>query len=214
MRQESTIFQEDGVMLYRLSYLMLITLLIVPEVTAQTLSHTYHVSKKGQAATSSINTDWHVVTGPDKDFIVKFPSEPEQRTEVDKLGEAMRRYRVTKGSLLFQLMFWDTNFDPTSREGNELSPEFSRDMLAQAKHEGWTVIRAQLLNRNIYEQERWTPMDSDPNHKLHLTVRHVRRYGREYILACSSLIPDKVISPEMCRQFFKSFRVIGKPHPQ
>jgi hypothetical protein len=189
-------------------------LLIVPEVTAQTLSITSHVRKKGQAANSSINTDWHVVIGPDKDFIVNFPSEPEQGTEVAKLGGAMRLYRATKGSLLFQLMFWDTSFAPTSRKGNELPPEFSRDMLAQAKHEGWTVLRAQLLNRNIYEQERWTPMDSDPNHKLHLIVRHVRRYGREYILACSSLIPNKVVSPEICRQFFKSFRVIGKPHLQ
>jgi hypothetical protein len=195
----------------RLNLLVLSILLLATGVAAQKLNSDSKATQKVKDAKAATETRWHTFTGPDRDFIIEFPFKPRLGTKKEGLGETMRQYDSTKGSLLFQLMFWDTGFARTSRQGNQLPPDFSQDMIEQAKQEGWTVIRSQLLSNNLYEQERWTPLDSNPERKVHLIGRHIRRYGREYILTCSSLIPDKEVEREVCRYFFNSFRITGKP---
>jgi hypothetical protein len=186
-------------------------LLLIPGVAAQKLNSSSKATQKGKNANTVTQARWRTFTSPNRDFVIEFPSKPRPGTKEEELGETMRRYDSTKGSLLFQLIFWETGFARTSRQGNQLPPDFSQDMIDQAKQEGWTVIRSQLLSNNVYEQERWTPLDSNPERKVHLIGRHIRRYGREYIITCSSLIPDKEVEREVCRYFLNSFRITGKP---
>lgn len=198
-------------MFRRLNLLVLSILLLTLGVAAQKLNPSSKAAQKVKDTNTATEARWHTFTSPDGDFVIKFPSELRLGTRDERLNETMRHYNSTKGSLLFQLIFWETGFARTSRQGNQLPPDFSQDMIEQAKQEGWTVIRFQLLSNNLYEQERWTPLDSNPERKIHFIGRHIRRYGREYILSCSSLIPDKEVEREVCRYFFNSFRITSKP---
>jgi len=195
----------------RLNLLVLSILLLTFGMAAQKLNPSSKATQKVKDAKTATETRWHIFTSPNRDFVIEFPSKPRIGTKEEELDETMSRYDSTKGSLLFQLMFWNTGFAQNSRQGNQFPPGFGQDMIEQAKQEGWTVIRSQLLSDNIYEQERWTPLDSNPERKVHLIGRHIRRYGREYILSCSSLVPDKEVEREVCRHFFNSFRITGKP---
>jgi hypothetical protein len=79
---------------------------------------------------------------------------------------------------------------------------------------GWVVLRSELLRKNVYEQETWSPMKRNPNLRLHYVERNIVRYGRQYILSCSSLVPEQKVNPNLCYRFFNSFRVIREPQPQ
>ena len=194
--------------------LITLTLICVSTVVAQRQSSSLKPSPPKSVRVTPIAAGWRIFTAPDNDFVVQFPAEPQRDTEIKTPSETMRRYSSVGGTILFQLMFFDTEFDPTSRDGNQLPVNFRQDMLDQAQQEGWTITRSQLLRKNVYEQERWAPMDKNPNQKLHVVTRHIRRYGRQYILACSSLIPDKTLDSIICHRFIDSFHSIEAPQPK
>jgi hypothetical protein len=157
---------------------------------------------------------WYVFTSPDKDFVIQFPSKPERRADDEAPSGTSRNYVLIREDLVFQLTFMDTGLERRSREGNQLPLGFRQEMLDQAKKRGWTVIRSELLRVNVYEQETWSPTKRDPSRKLHYIERNVVRYGRQYILTCSSITPDRRVNVALCKRFFNSFRVVGEPRPQ
>ncbi len=157
---------------------------------------------------------WYIFAGPDRDFVVEFPSAPKRMSDNEAPGGTARNYVLVKDGLTFRLHFIDTGLDPGSREGNQLPLDFRREMLEHARERGWTVVRAELVHRNVYEQETWSPMKSNAAGSLHYIERDVVRHGRQYILTCASLIPDKKADASLCRRFLDSFRVTGEPQPQ
>lgn len=126
----------------------------------------------------------------------------------------MRTYALDAGSISLLLSYVDLDYEPASRTGNQLPLTFRREMLEHARNRGWTVLRSELLRKNIYEQETWTSMKERPNLRLHYVERTIIRYGRQYTLTCSSLIPEQKVNAETCRRFFSSFEVVGEPRPQ
>lgn len=160
------------------------------------------------------NDRWYVFNAPDKDFVVEFPAKPERERDDEAPSGTMRSFALDGASMSFLLSYVDVGYDPTSREGNQLPLTFRQTMLEQARERGWTVLRSELLRKNVYEQETWSPTKANPRLRLHYVERNIVRYGRQYVLTCSSRIPERKVDSELCRRFFDSFRVIREPQPQ
>jgi hypothetical protein len=194
---------------------LILTLTLVNGTAAQT------VSTKSRPLTSSktnsqakVNGRWYVFNAPDKDFVVEFPAKPKREPDDEASSGTMRSYALDDESMSFLLYYVDVGFDPASREGNQLPLTFRQTMLEQARERGWTVLRSELLRKNVYEQERWSPMTANPRLRLHYVERNIVRYGRQYVLTCSSRVPERKVDLELCRRFLDSFRVIREPQPQ
>lgn len=157
---------------------------------------------------------WYVFNAPDRDFVVEFPVKPRREPDDEAPGGTMRSYALYTASMSFMLSYVDVQYEPTSREGNQLPLNFRQSMLEHARERGWTVVRSELLRKNVYEQETWSPTKANPNLRLHYVERNIIRYGRQYILTCSSLIPERKVDLEACRRFIDSFRVLREPQPQ
>jgi hypothetical protein len=157
---------------------------------------------------------WYVFNAPDKDFVVEFPAKPKRELDDEAPSGTMRSFVQDGPSMSFLLSYVDVGYDPSSREGNQLPLTFRQTMLEQARERGWTVLRSELLRKNVYEQETWSPMRANPDLRLHYIERNIMRYGRQYILTCSSRIPERKVDSDMCHRFFESFRVIREPQPQ
>lgn len=157
---------------------------------------------------------WYTFNAPDKDFIIEFPTKPKREADSEAPGGTMRNYVLDTSSMSFSLSYVDVGLDPTSRDGNQLPPTFRQSMLDHARERGWIVLRSEMVRKNVYEQETWSPTRGNPNLKLHYIERNVVRYGRQYILTCASLIPEQKVNPDLCRRFFSSFRTIREPQPQ
>ena len=190
---------------------LIFTIALVNVTAAQTRDRK---SQPSPAPQITNRNRWYGFSAPDKDFVVEFPAKPKRQADDEAPGGTMRSYALDTGSMLFLLSYIDSDYDPTSREGNQLPLTFRREMLDHARERGWTVIRSELLRKNIYEQETWSPIKEHPNSRLHYVERTVMRYGRQYTLTCASLIPEQKVNQELCRRFFDSFRVVREPQPQ
>lgn len=157
---------------------------------------------------------WYEFTSPDKDFTVEFPARPTRESDIEAASGTMRNYTFDTASESFLLSFIDTDLDPSSRERNRLPLTFRQSQVDHARERGWTIVRAAMLRRNVYQEERWTPMRHDPERKLHFVARNIARYGRQYILTCASLVPDRKVDAARCVRFLDSFRVVREPQPQ
>jgi hypothetical protein len=203
------------VMTAKLVRFLIFTLALVNSTVAQIGDRKSQPSPAPQIKSQTISKDrWYIFSAPDKDFVVEFPAKPKREADGEAPGGTMRNYALDTDSMSFLLSYVDLESEPTSREGNQLSLTFRREMLNYARERGWTVIRSELLRKNVYEEERWSPMKEHPNLRLHYVERTVIRYGRQYILTCASLIPEWKANPELCRRFFDSFRVVREPQPQ
>jgi hypothetical protein len=201
-------------MLHYFMLLLIATLLLLPHATAQTQTKNPSTSRSSGARKRPATNRWYVFTGPDRDFVVEFPGESKHQVDSEAASGTMRNFTFDSDSMSLLLSYVDLGIDPTTREGNQLPLNFRQTMLDHAQDRGWTVIRSQLLRQNIYEQETWSLTKSSPIKRLHYIERNIVRYGRQYILTCASLLPEKKVSPELCRRFLDSFRVLREPQPQ
>ena len=193
----------------RLIGFLIFTLLLVNGVIAQQWQRNKLRPRDAQTpARTTSGKKWLIFSAPDGGFTIEFPSKP-QRVEVpaDSSKTALH-YSASEGTILFQLVAATTEFSPPSRKGNSFPADFKRQMLEQARRNGWIITRSVLLRPDLYEQERWVPTDTDPRHKLNFISRHFMRGGKHYTLACSSLIPDERVDIDICRRFFNSLRNI------
>lgn len=200
-------------MITKLIRFLILTLVLVNSTAGQIDSKKSpsHVPKT--VTHTTIKGRWYVFSAPDKDFIVEFPAKPNREADSEAPSGTMRNYAVDTNSISLLLSYVDLDYEPPSRAGNQLPLTFRREMLEHARNRGWTVLRSELLRKNIYEQETWTPMKERPNLRLHYVERTIIRYGRQYTLTCSSLIPEQKVNPETCRRFFGSFKVIREARP-
>ncbi|HEX8846699.1 MAG TPA: hypothetical protein VF791_18785 [Pyrinomonadaceae bacterium] len=195
-------------------HLLLSTLFLLPHATAQTRTKNTTQGESTHTSRKPVIKRWYVFTGPDRDFVVEFPAKPKHEADSEAPSGTMRNFAFNIDSMLFLLSYVDLGLDPATTEGNQLPLDFRQSMLSHAKEQGWTVLRSQLLRKNVYEQETWSLTKSNPIRRLHYIERNIVRYGRQYILTCSSLLPEQKVSPEICRRFFDSFRVVREPQPQ
>lgn len=194
---------------------LIVSLVLVNATPAQSggrKAQTPHVPQLIKQTTSKGR--WYVFDGPDKDFVVEFPAKPERAPDDEAPSGTMRSFVLDAASMSFLLSYVDVGIDPTSREGNQLPLTFRQSMLEHARERGWTVLRSELLRKNVYEQETWSPTKANPRLRLHYVERNIVRYGRQYVLTCSSRIPERKVDLELCRRFFDSLRVIREPQPQ
>lgn len=194
---------------------LIFTLMVVNSVAAQqgdVKSRPLHDKKP--SSRPAVTTRWYTLAAPDKDFIVKFPGAPRREAESEAPSGTMRNYALHTDFMLFRLSYVDVGVDPSSREGNQLPLTFRQQMLDRARERGWIVLRSELLRKNVYEQETWSPTKRNPRLRLHYVERNIVRYGRQYLLTCASLISERKVDHALCRQFFESFRVIKEPQPQ
>jgi len=194
---------------------LVLTLILVNNTEAQLYNWKSQPPLFQQPATKTIvKGQWYIFSAPDKDFILEFPEKPKREPDSEAPGGTMRTYILNMSSMAFMLSYVDLDYEPASRSGNQLSLTFRRETLDHARERGWTVIRSELLRKNIYEQEIWSPMKEHPNLRLHYVERTVIRYGRQYTLTCASLVPDQKVNPVFCHRYLNSFQVIREPQPQ
>jgi hypothetical protein len=194
---------------------LILTLALVNSTTTQIASTKSQPPLTSKANSSAIIKDrWHVFKAPDKDFTIEFPAKPKHEPDGEAPSGTMRKFALDTASMSFLLSYVDIGYEPTSREGNQLPLTFRQNMLDHARERGWTVIRSELQRKNVYEQETWSPTKANPNLRLHYIERNIIRYGRQYVLTCSSRILERKVKFDLCRRFFDSFRVIREPQPQ
>lgn len=194
---------------------LIVSLVLVNGTAAQSDGRKTRAPHAPQLMKQSTSRErWYVFNAPDKDFVVEFPAKPKRETDDEAPSGTMRVFVLDITSMSLLLSYVDIGYDPASREGNQLPLTFRQTMLEQARERGWTVLRSELLRKNVYEQETWSPMKADPRLRLHYVERNIIRYGRQYILTCSSRIPERKVDFELCHRFIDSFRVIREPQPQ
>lgn len=193
-----------------LIHLLTFTLILVNGTTTQ---HKRKEFGRSTAVESADDNRWYTLVSPDGDFTLDFPSIPNQIADAEAPGVGVLHYSLSKEATLFQLAVIDSGFSPSSREGNRLPVDFTRQMLEQARDEKWIVVRAKLIRPDLYEQERWSPTN-DPSKKFNIISRHVMRNGKHYTLGCSSLATGERVDAKMCRRFFESFHLLKSPNFQ
>lgn len=194
---------------------LIFTLLVVNSTAGQQGKGKSQPPQAPKATSSATNSKlWYVFNAPDKDFVIEFPTRPKREADTEAPSGTMHNYVLNTDSISYSFSYVDTGLEPTSREGNQLPQMFRKSMLENAAEQGWVVLRSELLRKNVYEQETWSPIKRKPDQRLHYIERNIVRYGRQYILTCASLIPEQKVNSELCRRFFNSFQVIGEPQPQ
>lgn len=203
-------------MTINLSRFLIFTFLLVNVATAQSKKGKLQRQVASRAASTSItNERWYKFTSPDKDFVIEFQSKPERMADSEAPSGTARNYSLIRNSMIFQLSYVDTGINTGSRDSNQFPPKFSQEMIEYAiQSRGADVLRSQLLHINVYEIEIIFPRKGDRSLMLHSVERYIIRYGRQYTLSCSSIIPNKRANAMTCQRFFNSFRVVGVPQPQ
>lgn len=195
---------------------LIFSLLLVNATVAQKRGEKTRRQRTPRVTSATTATGrWYVFTSPDKDFVIEFPSKPQRLADDEAPSGTSRNYISVNHPTMFHFFYVDTGFDPGDRESNQLPPKFSQEMVEDAMRERKsTVLRSQLLHINIYELEVLTPRKGDKNLMIHSIERYVIRYGRQYTLACSSIVLNERVDAAMCQRYFDSFRVVGVPQPQ
>lgn len=158
---------------------------------------------------------WRTVTGPDKDFTVDFPAQPERdefrgNPIMGKAGRLTRRYFAFKGTMALFISFQDLDYAPNTPFADRVSPSYERKIREVARRDGWKIIRIRRLSDSVVETEAWT-RSADRAGYVHTISRLVVRSGQAYELECSSVPTGREVDRAVCRRFFDSFRIIGPP---
>lgn len=194
-----------------LSYLLALTIVLVNGAAAQ--NRAIKPRRPSLPHTTS-NNGWYTLASPDKDFLIEFPLMPRREKDTDAPSGTSRSYVLVNDSVIYQLYYVDTGFNPGDYDANQFPPTFGRERIEQAREKGSTILRSQLLRINVFEYEVLSPRKGDADKMLHWIERHIIRYGRQYTLSCGSTIPNQKVDTRICRRFFESFRVIRAPQPQ
>lgn len=194
---------------------LIFTFLLVNVAPAQSQRGKLQRQRTLRAPSTSItNERWYKFTSPDKDFVIEFQYKPERMADSEAPSGTARNYALIRNSIIFQLSYVDTGIDAESRNSNQFPLKFSQEMIEHAiQSRGADVLRSRLLHINVYEIEILSPRKGDRSLMLHSIERYVIRYGRQYTLSCSSIIPNKRVNAITCQRFFNSFRVVGIPQP-
>lgn len=158
---------------------------------------------------------WKTLVGPDKDFTVDFPVEPERdefrgKSNAGKAGRLIRRYFAITDSLMLAISFQDLEYGPQSPLANRVAPTYERKIRQVGRRDGWKIIRIQRLSDSVAETEAWDRASGTGGY-VHAISRTVVRNGQIYDLQCRSTFTEREVDKVICNRFFNSFRVIGPP---
>lgn len=159
--------------------------------------------------------EWGTLTGPDRDFTIDFPVEPERdefRAEpsTGKAGRLVRRYRAYVGKTVLVITFEDLDYPANSPFADSVASTYEQRIRKAAKQNGWKIIRIQRPSNSAAETEAWEQLDK-PAGYVHVISRIVVRNGQAYDLQCRSMLLDREVNRATCRRFIDSFRIIGPP---
>lgn len=194
-----------------LSHLISALLLFTISASAQRQS----AENEGDRLVQPAYKQWRTYTGPDKDFTIDFPVKPKRdeyrsKRSTGEAGPLVRRYSAQTATLLFIVGFQDAGYKPDSPFANSISPDFERKLKEKYKETGWKIVGIQRLSNSIAEVEEWERI-STPSGYAHVISRTIVRNGQVYDLQCRSTFIGQEVDRNVCRRFFKSFRVIGPP---
>jgi hypothetical protein len=100
---------------------LIFTLALVNSTAAQIRGNRSHPSPAQQIKSEAIKKDrWYVFNAPDKDYVIEFPSRPRREPDDEAPSGTMRNYALYTPSMSFMLSYVDVEYEPTSREGNQL----------------------------------------------------------------------------------------------
>lgn len=178
-----------------------------------TSSYAARANKQRGQRSAEVPRRWNTFVGPDADFSVQFPAEPRLEEGIQEEGEVAirRRYSYYGAPLWLSITFQDLGFPPDSRQANELTSNLDELMALYTKDRGGKIIRVRRLAKNIIEFERRVP-SKQSKYDRHIITRFIQRNSRMYILACVPLADGQEVDKNVCRRFFKSFRITGVPH--
>jgi hypothetical protein len=194
--------------IYGVRVIVLLSLTLV--VQGQHIQQSQHRSRSKSSTTKPVNTDWYKFKGPDKDFILDFPTRPKRVEDVQGPVTVLRRYAVATDTMYFEISIQDFGGAPGSPEANSLSPKFEQTMSEMLGEDGIKIVQLRRMTKGSYELEMWSPALT-PGDYLHALQRGILRNGRNYAMRCGSLVIGQEVNRAVCHRFFNSFRIIGIP---
>jgi hypothetical protein len=161
------------------------------------------------------NEEWGTLTGPDRDFAVDFPVEPERdefraASGMGKAGHLVRRYRAYTDKAMLVITFEDLAYPANSPFADIVASTYEQKIRKAARQKGWKIIRIQRLSNSAVETEAWERLDK-PAGYVHTISRTVIRNGQVYDLQCRSMFIGQEVDKPFCQRFLNSFRIIGPP---
>jgi len=153
---------------------------------------------------------WRKFIGPDEDFSLLFPSKPDRLQDGQGSVTIMRHFQSASGSYSFAVVIQDFGGDPAAHENNAFSPNYEK-IIADGKEAGGArVVQMRRIAPNISESEYWDPNDERTGYQ-HSLNRSILHRGRLYYLGCGRLVEDLEVDKKVCRMFFNSFKLLGRP---
>lgn len=189
---------------------IMVLLLVITVADAQQRSPRRSGAQNKIPVAKSQNLDWYTFSGPDKDFILDFPTKPTRAEDVQGPVTILRRYVSTTNTTYFEISIQDYGGAPDSPEANSYGPKFEQNLSQMLSEDGFRIVQIRRTTKNTYEIEAWTP-SLTPGKYLHSLARGVLQKGRQYRMTCSGLIIGGEVDRRVCRRFFNSFRIVGVP---
>jgi hypothetical protein len=157
---------------------------------------------------------WRTLVGPDQDFSVSLPAEPERKSEITHqtpfTGQTITSYSARMGEAYFFVVnFRDLPAKVASIDRQQVLTEYERGLFLDA----WSVVKQEKLPDGGWQYEAVTPLQvgfkSPP--KARLRTRVYFRGSRMYTLAVLSRDPS---SPsDQAQRFFSTLRFMKAPPP-
>lgn len=157
---------------------------------------------------------WRTIVGPDQDFSVSLPAEPERKSEITHqtpfTGQTITSYSARMGEAYFFVVnFRDLPAKVASIDRQQVLTEYERGLFLDA----WSVVKQEKLPDGGWQYEAVTPLQvgfkSPP--KARLRTRVYFRGSRMYTLAVLSHDPS---SPsDQAQRFFSTLRFMKAPPP-
>ena len=157
---------------------------------------------------------WRTLVGPDQDFSVSLPAEPERKSEITHqtpfTGQAITSYSARMGeAYLFVVNFRNLPAKAASMDRQQVLTEYERGLFLDA----WSVVKQEKLPDGSWQYEAVTPLQvglkSPPEARLRTRVYF--RGGRMYTLAVLSRNPKA--PADQAQRFFSTLRFLKAPPP-
>lgn len=196
-----------GQQLIAISALMITVIAPIPTLRAQGKQVGRKTAPRRKAAANeAAGAGWYSFRGPDKDFIIYFPTVPRRIEDVQGPVTLLRRYAAVANNIYFDISIQDVGGAPDSPQANEFEAKFERNLSEMLTKDGFKIVQLRRTAKNVYEMEAWSPAAA-PGDYLHNLARGVIHKGRNYRMGCNSLLPGREVDRRICRRFFDSFRI-------
>ncbi len=155
---------------------------------------------------------WRTIVGPDQDFSVSLPTEPERKSEITHqtpfTGQTITSYSVRMGEAYFFVVnFRDLPAKAVSIDRKQVLTEYERELFLDA----WSVVKQEKLPDSGWQYEAVTPLQvgfkSPPEARLRTRVYF--RGSRMYTLAILSRDPNA--PADLAQRFFSTLRFLKAP---